>query len=80
MIRCRNCKKMFYAQNALFCSTNCYNFYTDALTRNEITPLINEQNEKLNDLVVTYNRTNCKHEYSKNGTMSCRKCGHTSIS
>lgn len=80
MIRCRNCKKIFYAKNAIFCSTACYKFYSVALERNEITPFENIPNEKLNDFVVQYNQINCKHEYSKNGTMSCRKCGYTNIS
>ncbi|MFB5629798.1 MAG: hypothetical protein ACE5RR_07675 [Nitrosarchaeum sp.] len=57
---CRNCKKSFSAKNALFCSMNCYKIYTDAIERKEITPLADDI---------------CNHEYSKNGTMSCRKCG-----
>jgi hypothetical protein len=68
---------MFNAKNALFCSTSCYKFYTDALERKGITPLEDntKQTEKLSDSTVL----KCEHEYSKNGTMSCRKCGHASV-
>lgn len=78
MTSCRNCRKTFYAKNALFCSTSCYKFYTDALERNEIISLEDDhkQTEKINDSTILM----CDHEYSKNGTMSCRKCGHTNIS
>jgi hypothetical protein len=78
---CRNCRKMFNAKNALFCSTSCYKFYTDALERKAITSLEDvNQTEKLGDsTVLKCDRNNCNHEYSKNGTMSCRKCGHASI-
>jgi hypothetical protein len=34
MASCKNCRKTFSAKNALFCSTSCYKFYTDALERN----------------------------------------------
>lgn len=60
---CRNCKKEFNAKNAIFCSNSCYKFYTDALERKG----------------PTSNDVNCNHEYSKNGTISCRKCGRTSL-
>lgn len=78
---CRNCKKIFNAKNALFCSIRCYKFYTDALEINTVEESHNcEQTEKLsNSQVLKYDQVNCNHEYSKNGTMSCRKCGHTSI-
>ena len=62
---CKNCKKIFNAKNALFCSTSCYQFYTDALERKQ-------------DGSSTEN-TSCVHEYAKNGTISCRKCGHSSL-
>lgn len=61
---CRNCKKLFNAKNALFCSTSCYKLYSDALERKD-TPLQTE--------IV------CDHDYTKNGTMSCRKCGRSSL-
>jgi len=62
---CRNCKKMFNAKNAIFCSTSCYELYTNALERKQDTPL------KM-DVI-------CSHEFGKNGTMSCRKCGFSSL-
>jgi len=82
VIYCRNCKKAFNTKNALFCSTSCYKFYTDALERKTITPL--EENayqiiKSTNFPILTYDQINCGHEYSKNGTMSCKKCGRTSI-
>ena len=61
---CRNCKRVFNAKNAIFCSVSCYKFYTDALERKQIT-----SNENIA----------CEHEYSKNGTISCRKCGRTNL-
>ena len=79
---CRNCRKSFNAKNTLFCSTRCYKFYTNALERNGI-PSLNDdanQTEKLNDFtILKCDQINCTHEYSKNGTMSCRKCGHSSV-
>ena len=62
---CRNCKKPFNAKNAIFCSTSCYNLYTNALERKE-TPTVQTENT-------------CEHDYSKNGTMSCRKCGRSNL-
>lgn len=79
---CRNCRKSFNAKNTLFCSTSCYKFYTNALERNVITTLDDNTNqtEKLNDFtILKCDQINCNHEYSKNGTMSCRKCGHSSV-
>lgn len=79
---CRNCKKIFTAKNALFCSTSCYKFYTDALERKTIASSEDntDQIEKLsNSTVLECDQINCNHEYSKNGTISCRKCGHTSM-
>ena len=78
---CRNCRKSFNAKNALFCSTSCYKLYTNALERNVISSLDDDnQIEKLNDFnILKYDKNNCTHEYSKNGTMSCRKCGHSSV-
>lgn len=79
---CRNCRKTFNAKNALFCSTSCYKFYTDALERKATSSLENDTNqiEMLNDLtVLKYGQLTCEHEYPRNGTMSCRKCGRTSI-
>ena len=79
---CRNCRKIFNAKNALFCSTSCYKFYTDALERKVIQSLENNPNqtEKLSDsTILKCDQINCNHEYSKNGTMSCRKCGHASV-
>lgn len=35
-----------------------------------------KQTEKLNYSIIL----KCEHEYSKNGTMSCRKCGHANVS
>jgi len=61
---CKNCKKIFNAKNALFCSISCYQFYTNALERKQDAPLVN---------------VSCVHEYAKNGTISCRKCGHASL-
>jgi hypothetical protein len=74
---------MFNAKNALFCSTSCYKFYTDAIERKAIPSLEDNlnQTEKLSDsTVLRYDQNNCIHEYSKNGTISCRKCGISSIS
>lgn len=82
MINCRNCKKIFYAKNALFCSTSCYEFYRNAIERNVMPPLEESANhiDKIDSSVVLrYEQKSCNHEYSKNGTMSCRKCGHTSV-
>jgi len=62
---CRNCKKRFNAKNAEFCSTSCYQLYTDGLER--------KQDTSLTETVT------CDHEYPKNGTMSCRKCGKTTL-
>ena len=79
---CRNCKKTFNAKNALFCSTSCYKFYTDALERNAIVSLEDDAHQiekSTNFPILTYDQINCSHEYSKNGTMSCKKCGHTNI-
>jgi len=79
---CRNCRKSFNAKNTLFCSMGCYKFYTNALDRNIITSLDDNANqtEKLNDFtILKRDQINCTHEYSKNGTMSCRKCGHSSV-
>lgn len=77
---CRNCRKSFNAKNTLFCSTSCYKFYTNALERNVITSLNDNQTEKLNNFtLLKCDQINCTHEYSKNGTMSCRKCGHSSV-
>lgn len=77
---CRNCRKSFNAKNTLFCSTSCYKFYTNALERNVITSLIDNQTEKLNNFtILKCDQINCTHEYSKNGTMSCRKCGHSNV-
>ena len=77
---CRNCRKSFNAKNTLFCSTSCYKFYTNALERNVISSLDDDnQIEKLNDFnILKCDKINCTHEYSKNGTI-CRKCGHSSI-
>lgn len=61
---CRNCKKLFNAKNAIFCSTSCYKLYADALERKDIP----SQTESV-----------CDHDYTKNGTMSCRKCGRSSL-
>lgn len=82
MINCRNCKKIFYAKNALFCSTSCYEFYRDAIERNVMPSLeaVANQIETIgSSVVLRYDQNNCNHEYSKNGTISCRKCGYTSI-
>lgn len=77
---CRNCRKSFNAKNTLFCSTSCYTFYTNALDRNVITSLDDNQTEKLNNFtLLKCDQINYTHEYSKNGTMSCRKCGHSSV-
>ena len=79
---CRNCRKPFNVKNALFCSTSCYKFYMNALDRNVIGSLKDNANqtEKLNDFtVLKHDQINCTHEYSKNGTISCRKCGHSSV-
>ena len=77
---CRNCRKSFNAKNTLFCSTSCYKFYTNALERNVITSLNDNQTEKLNNFtLLKCDQINCTHEYSKNGTMSCRKCGHSNV-
>ena len=77
---CRNCRKSFNAKNTLFCSTSCYRFYTNALKRNIITSLDDNQTEKLNNFtLLKCDQIDCTHEYSKNGTMSCRKCGHSSV-
>ena len=80
--RCRNCRKPFIAKNTLFCSTSCYKFYTNALNQNIIQSLENNTNqtEKSSDFtILKCGQINCNHEYSKNGAMSCRKCGHTSV-
>lgn len=61
---CRNCKKEFNAKNAVFCSTSCYKFYTDALERKQ---------------TISNENIDCNHEYTKNGTTSCRKCGRTNL-
>ena len=38
------------------------------------------QTEKSSDFtILKCDQINCNHEYSKNGAMSCRKCGHTSV-
>ena len=29
--------------------------------------------------ILMYDQIHCGHEYSKNGTMSCKKCGRTNI-
>jgi hypothetical protein len=78
---CRNCRKPLNAKNTLFCSTSCYQFYTNALEITVITSLEdNTKTEKLNDFtILKCDQINCTHEYSKNGTMSCRKCGHSSV-
>jgi len=79
---CRNCKKAFNTKNALFCSTNCYKFYTDAFERNPAIPLEKDAHQigkPTNFYILTYDQVNCGHEYSKNGTTSCKKCGRTSI-
>jgi hypothetical protein len=79
---CRNCRKPFIAKNTLFCSTSCYKFYTNALNQNIIPSLENNANqtEKLNNFtILNGGQINCVHEYSKNGTMSCRKCGYMSV-
>ncbi len=79
---CRNCKKAFNTKNTLFCSTSCYKFYTDALER-KTTILLEGNTHRIvkptNVLISTYDQINCGHEYSKNGTMSCKKCGRISI-
>ena len=82
VIYCRNCRKIFNAKNALFCSFCCYKFYTNALERKADTLSEQDTNQiKMSSTtVLKYEQTNCDHEYSKNGTMSCRKCGHTSVS
>jgi len=82
MINCRNCKKTFYAKNALFCSTSCYEFYSGAIKRNVIAPLEDSTNQLdtiCSSVVLRYEQKSCNHEYSKNGTISCRKCGYTSV-
>lgn len=79
---CRNCRKILNAKNALFCSMSCYKIYTTALERNLIPSLENDTNqtEKLSNFtILKRDQINCIHEYSKNGAMSCRKCGHTNI-
>ncbi len=77
MKSCRNCRKIFSAKNALFCSTSCYEFYTNALEKNAI--VSSEKYIESNDSVLKISQTNCNHEYSKNGSISCRKCGHISF-
>jgi hypothetical protein len=79
---CRNCKKAFNAKNALFCSTSCYEFYTDALEKNVVVPLENDAPQiarSANFPILMYDQIHCGHEYSKNGTMSCKKCGRTNV-
>ena len=78
---CRNCRKQFIAKNTLFCSTSCYKFYTNALNQDGIQSLENNtKTEKSSDFtILKCDQINCNHEYSKNGAMSCRKCGHTSV-
>jgi len=79
---CRNCNKAFIAKNALFCSTRCYEFYTKALETKPVKSIEDDINNSVrpSDISILNNvKTKCDHEYSKNGTMSCRKCGSTSI-
>lgn len=77
---CRNCRRPFSAKNALFCSMSCYKFYTDALERKDTSIENNKQIERINGFTISkMDQINCNHEYSKNGTMSCRKCGHASV-
>jgi hypothetical protein len=79
---CRNCKKTFNVKNTVFCSTSCYRFYSDALEREVFQSLEDNDNkiEKMsNSTILKCDQNNCNHEYSKNGTMSCRKCGHSSF-
>ncbi len=77
MKNCRNCRKTFTAKNASFCSEKCYNFYNDALKRVGI--IQDETLEQSNESVLKTNQVICEHEYSKNGSVSCRKCGHTTL-
>ena len=82
VIYCRNCKRAFFAKNALFCSTRCYEFYTNALDTNPVKSREDDVNSAVptNDIpILNHVKTLCDHEYSKNGTMSCRKCGSISI-
>lgn len=61
---------------------SCYKFYTNALERNVITSLNDNTNqtEKLNDFIILKcDQINYTHEYSKNGIMSCNKCGYSSV-
>lgn len=74
MKNCRNCRKIFNAKNASFCSESCYKFYNDALKRVGIV-----QEEQTTDSTLKENQIDCEHEYSKNGSISCRKCGHTTL-
>jgi len=72
MKNCRNCRKTFTAKNALFCSESCYKFYNDALKRVGIVQEEQTTNSTLKEI-------DCEHEYSKNGSISCRKCGYTTL-
>jgi hypothetical protein len=79
---CKNCKKTFNVKNAVFCSASCYRFYSDALEKETFQSLEDSANniEKISDsTILKCDQNNCIHEYSKNGTMSCRKCGHSSL-
>ena len=82
LIICKNCRKTFNAKNALFCSTSCYKFYTDAITQSPVSSLNEntiQNNGLVEPIVLKYDTTRCNHEYSKNGTISCRKCGNVSF-
>jgi DNA-directed RNA polymerase subunit M/transcription elongation factor TFIIS len=82
MIKCRNCNKIFYAKNTLFCSISCYKVYENAIERNNILSSedsVNQIETIDNSVFLWYDQKTCNHEFSKNGTISCRKCGHTSL-